>query len=694
MKLQGDIAGLTGEYTLQNVFLFFSDDMFNNQKRTCALLAILLLTWISIYSQDVINKSSEKYSPEFHFFPSIDPTGLSYFGGKYFLNWGTAVSRDLVHWEMTEYGTERNKMIVSIFGGGTNFSLFGPNSPFQSHVISIESGSMVVDWNNTTGLSQNGQSPLIAFQSRSIAFSMDTAKSWIKSEFSPKIENSIGTGDPKVFWYEPDKKWILLMGGTNTQKIKFFGSQDMKNWEYLSESGPWGAVDKAWNCVDFFPLAVDGNPANTKWVLVISAQTCNGQYFIGDFDGKRFTLDQQFIDELSYNIYKASGTMLFDFERGIDNWKLEGDAFVECPVEGGGILGSEGKRIISSAHNRSSSKGKITSPEFTITKKYINFLIGGGNYPDNECINLLIDGKVVRTQPGTDNSFLSWTGWDVSEFRGKNAQIEIVDNITEGKNIFDRGYIYCDAIMLCDELPVTGYFNPGWEKAFWIDWGNDFYAARSWSNYAPDEERNIWVGWMGNHMYRNEPVFGIISVPRSLELKTFPEGIRLIQNPVKELESLRTTHKVTRENTFEGIWQPQKFRPGKNAYELIVEFENISAEEFGLYLCVGEDEKTVIGYDVCEEKLYVDRRKSGYDEFSSVFPGVNSGPMKNRTDITKFHIFIDKCSVEVFGNNGETTISSKIYPDPGSLGIEVFSNHGKVGVKSMELWELDSIGLY
>jgi fructan beta-fructosidase len=663
--------------------------MSNYQKRKGVFLIIFLALMNNTSSQD----TTGKYNPEYHFYPSIDPTGLSYYSNKYFLNWGTAVSNDLVNWKITDYGTERNKMIVGFFGGNSNISFFGPN-PFQSQVVSIESGSMIVDWENTTGISQNGSPPLIAFQSRSIAYSTDTAKTWVKSEIPLKIENSTGTGDPKVFWYEPDKKWILLMGGTNTQKIKFFSSSDMKEWKYLSEFGPWGAVNRAWNCVDFFPLPVDGDPLNIKWVLVISAQTCNGQYFIGDFDGKRFTLDQQFINELSYDSYKPSGTMLFDFERGIDNWEMEGDAFIECPSEAGGILGSEGKRIISSAHNRSSSKGKIVSPEFIITKRCINFLIGGGYYPKKECVNLLVDGEVVRTHTGSENSYLCWTGWDVSEFRGKKARIEIVDNITEGKSFFDRGYIYCDAIMLCDELPEKGYYNTGWEKAFWADWGNDFYAARSWSNYAPDEKRNIWVGWMGNHSYRNEPVFGIISVPRSIELKTYPEGIRLIQNPIRELESLRSVHKSVKETIIEGLWRPKNIIPGRNAYELIVEFENISAEEFGVNLCVGKAEKTVIGYNACEDKLYVDRRESGYDEFNSLFPGISSGPMKQRTKITRLHIFIDKCSVEVFGNDGETTISCKIYPDLQSLGIEVFAFHGQVKVKSMELWELDSINLY
>lgn len=653
-----------------------------------SILLLLLLTHESAYSQNVLAQSTEKYNPEYHFYPSIDPTGLFYYGGLYFLNWGAAFSKDLVHWELTEYGKERNEVITSRFGSGNKPNPSGAKSPSQPQVISIESGSVVVDWNNTSGLSQNGLPPLIAFQSRGIAYSSDTAKSWIKYEYPPKIENSTGTGDPKVLWYEPDKKWVLLMGSARDHKVKFFSSKNLKDWEYMSEFGPLGAITRAWNCVDFFPLAVDNNPSKIKWVLVISVQTFNGQYFIGEFDGRTFTPDQKFINELSSDTYQPVGTMLFDFERSIDDWKIEGNAFIESPSATGGILNKEGKRIIKSDHNGASSKGKITSPEFTISKDFINFLVGGGNYPNGVCVNLVIDGKIVRTQSGNDNSSnVNWRGWNVSEFSGKNAQIEIVDSITQG----NRGFIYCDAIMLCDELPT--YYNLGWEKAFWVDWGSDFYAVRSWTNYAPEEKRSIWVAWMGNHGYRKEPIFGLFSVPRSIELKTFPEGIRLIQNPIKELESLRTSHKTAEEYSFEGTWIPKKFSPLKNSYELIVEFENISAEEFGLKLCVGENEKTTVGYTVSKEELYVDRRNSGYDEFSPIFSAINKGPLRNRANI-KLHIFVDKCSIEVFGSDGETVISNKIYPDASSLGIELFSNNGKVKVKSLDIWELGSINLY
>jgi fructan beta-fructosidase len=661
-----------------------------------ALPLLIIMSCKIAYCQDFLDTASSKYLPEYHFFPSIDPAGLFYSRGKYYLNWGTAESNDLVYWKMTEYGLERTMAVNSMFGKSSGSAPFsGPGSPFQSQVVSIESGSAVMDWNNASGLSTGNLPPVIAFQSRGIAYSLDSAINWIKYESLPVIENATGSGDPKMFWYEPEKKWVLLMGWTNGQKIKFFSSENLKDWKYMSEFGPWGATNAPWNCVDFFQLPVDGNPSELKWVLVVSVQTCNGQYFIGDFDGTRFTMDKEFIGELSYQQQPLPGAMLFNFERGIDDWIIEGDAFVETPLFAQNIMGKEGQWIASSAHNRIASKGKITSPEFTINKKYLNFLIGGGYYPADEAVNLLVDGKTVRSCTGNDRpSTMSPAGWDVSEYYGKKAKIEIVDNITQGMSMSDKGYIYLDAIMLSDKPVPESIYNQGWENAFWADWGSDFYAARSWSNLAPGDGRIVWVGWMGNHLYRQEPIFGIISVARSLELKTLPEGIRLIQKPVKELETLRISHKTAEPNVFEGTWIPRKFLPDENSYELLVEFENISSREFGLRLCVGENEKTVVGYDVTSEVLYVDRNSSGYDDFSKVFQVISRGPLKNRSNNLKLHIFVDKCSVEVFGNDGETVISDKIYPSSGSLGIELFSNGGKIDVRSLELWNLDSIDLY
>lgn len=653
-----------------------------------------------------MQQPEESFDPVYHFYPSIDPTGLFYYSGKYYMNWGSASSDDLVHWQMTPFGLERSmffRRISSNNNQGQNNAAQAMESQRRRQVIGGGSGTVIVDQENCSGLGTKENPPLLAFQHDAanfnavihIAYSLDTARTWQLADRPPMQLDRGVYRDPKVFWYEPEKKWIMVIGWANIQKVKFFSSKNLLDWEYMSEFGPWGAMLGEWECVDFFPLPVNGDKTNVKWVLTISLQPCNGEYFVGDFDGSRFVLDGQFIKELTNDRYLPQGRVVFDFERGIDDWAMEGDAFIECPTDAENVLGKEGLRYISSAHKGVAGKGKITSPEFKIDKDYLTFLVGGGCYPGEESVNLLVDGRVVRSQTGNSNSTnMNWAGWDVSEFRGKPARIEIVDKISEGFGMGARGFIYCDAFTLCDSYPQYTYYN-GWEKAFWTDWGPDFYAVRSWNNYAPGETRTIWVGWMGIWRYFfTEPQKGLISVPRNLELKTFPEGIRLVQNPIRELESLRRVHRVLKENSFEGLWIPKKFLPSQNAYELVVEFENISAEQFGLNLCVGENERTVVGYDAEKEELFVDRRNSGKDDFSPVFPVISSGPLKNRSGITTLHIFIDKCSVEVFGNNGETTISSKIYPGAGSLGIEFFSNNGKVKVRSADLWELETVKLY
>lgn len=638
-----------------------------------------------------------KYNPEYHFYPSGDPTGLFYFNGFYYNNWGSAFSTDFVHWKYTEFGLLRNKARALRQDSTISHSL---RDSLQQLTRLGGSGSIVVDYYNTSGfgvsdkpvfvsLWHNGVQPW-ANQVIGIAYAHEPGKFWTRYEEFPVLDiNSREFRDPKVFWYEPENKWIMAIGWAEIPKIKFFASSDLRNWEFLSDFGPWGAVGGVWECVDFFPLPVDEDPTNIKWVIAISVQPLTGQYFIGDFDGEKFTLDQEFIQELTYDKYIPKGEVLFDFESGLDEWVMEGEAFLESPssqalLRQGAIMGKQGLFFCNSAHDQASSVGKIISPEFEITKNYINFLIGGGYAPGKESVNLVINGKIVRSQTGNNSGGLQWKAWDVSDYRGMMANIEIVDMETEG-----AGYIYADHFMICDEPARTEI-----EKAFWFDYGPDFFAVRSWNNYAENESRRIWVGWMGSWRYGGtEPVRGIQSIPRTVELKTFPEGIRMVQKPIKELESLRKTHKTYDRQVFEGNWVPDKIKPTRNAYELFVEFENINSKEFGLKLCIGGNEQTVVGYIVEEENLYVDRRDSGFDEFTGLFPKINYGPLKNRYSTVKLHIYIDNCSIEVFGNDGETVISSKIYPDPGSLGIELFSSKGRVRVKTLDIWELETINL-
>jgi fructan beta-fructosidase len=149
--------------------------------------------------------------------------------------------------------------------------------------------------------------------------------------------------------------------------------------------------------------------------------------------------------------------LIADFERDTygDGWKTTGTAFGKGPARGTlpnqmPVTGYLGKGLVNSYLGGDESTGTLTSPEIKIERKYINFLIGGGKHPGKTCINLLVGGKVVRTATGPNDKpggseHLDWHTWDVAEFEGKAAVIEIVDDEKGG-----WGHINIDHIVQSD----------------------------------------------------------------------------------------------------------------------------------------------------------------------------------------------------------------------------------------------------
>lgn len=273
----------------------------------------LLLSSAVFAQTDTTAAYREIYRPQFHFSPPAkwmnDPNGMLYYKGTYHLfyqyypgamvwgpmHWGHATSKDLLHW---------SNQPVALFPDSLGY---------------IFSGSAVVDRNNTSGFAKHGETPLVAifthhdpkgekdkrndFQNQSLAYSLDDGKTWTKYQGNPVLKNPGITDfrDPKVSWYEQGKKWIMTLA--TKDRITFFSSPDLKNWNKLSEFGEkLGAHGGVWECPDLFPLTVNGK---TIWVLLVSINPGgpNGgsatQYFTGNFDGVKFTPDDtgtKFVD--------------------------------------------------------------------------------------------------------------------------------------------------------------------------------------------------------------------------------------------------------------------------------------------------------------------------------------------------------------------------------------------------------------
>ncbi|MBQ0073220.1 MAG: DUF4980 domain-containing protein [Prevotella sp.] len=251
------------------------------------------------------NNNREKYRPEFHHTPLYgwmnDPNGMFYKDGQWHLyyqynpygsmwgnmHWAHSVSTDLINWE--HKGT-----VLSPDANGTIFS-----------------GSCIVDKDNTAGF---GKDAIIAMytsciqtpwghdlQEQSIAYSLDNGNTFHVYEGNPVLTADIvDFRDPNMFWNEDIKAWNLIMSAG--QEMRIYSSPNMKDWKEESRFGKeYGCHDGVWECPDLLKLKIANGKMKDqeKWVLIcnINPGGPSGgsatQYFIGDFDGHKFTVDDE-----------------------------------------------------------------------------------------------------------------------------------------------------------------------------------------------------------------------------------------------------------------------------------------------------------------------------------------------------------------------------------------------------------------
>jgi levanase/fructan beta-fructosidase len=256
-----------------------------------------LTCWENMKLSDTFDmKNREQYRPDFHHTPVYgwmnDPNGMFYKDGVwnlYFqynpygsqwenMTWGHSTSTDLVHWK---------------FQG----------APIQPDAIgTIFSGSAVVDKNNTAGL---GKGAVVALytsagenQTQSMAYSTDNGKTFTKYEGNPIITSNVPDfRDPHMFWNEDIKKWNMILAAG--QHMEIYSSDNLKDWKYESSFGEkYGNHGGVWECPDLMKMKVRGTDKE-KWMLIcnINPGGPSGgsatQYFVGDFDGHKFTCDSK-----------------------------------------------------------------------------------------------------------------------------------------------------------------------------------------------------------------------------------------------------------------------------------------------------------------------------------------------------------------------------------------------------------------
>ncbi|MEY4761700.1 MAG: hypothetical protein RLZZ200_1556 [Pseudomonadota bacterium] len=260
--------------------------------------------------------AADELRPIWHFTPPSgwmnDPNGLIYAEGRWNLfyqyhpastvwgpmHWGHATSTDLLHWEHQP---------IALKPDGDRY---------------VFSGSIVNDASNRSGWGKSGKGPLVALytihdmdrekagvvedESEGAAYSLDGGVSFTPEAGNPVLLNPGGKPDfrdPSVFWHAPTSRWVMVLAAGD--HIELYGSKDLRQWAFLSRFGEGvGSHAGVWECPDLFALPA-GPGGAVRWVLlqsVIEGGPQGGsstQYFVGDFDGTRFSVDPAFASRIA-----------------------------------------------------------------------------------------------------------------------------------------------------------------------------------------------------------------------------------------------------------------------------------------------------------------------------------------------------------------------------------------------------------
>ena len=234
------------------------------------------------------------------------------------------------------------------------------------------------------------------------------------------------------------------------------------------------------------------------------------------------------------------------------------------------------------------------------------------------------------------------------------------------------------------------FVNESPSKTKWMDWGKDHYATVTWSD-APDN-RHIAIAWMSNWQYANDVPTSQYrspnSVPRDLSLFTVDGETYLQSAASPELLKLRD---ISKKRSFKvnGTRTIKDMIAGnEGAYEIELTIENQHADVIGFRLYNDKGEEVDMQYDMKEKKFSMDRRKSGEVGFNENFPMLTWTAIESGKDELKLCLFVDKSSVEAFGDGGRFVMTNQVFPSEPYTHIDFYSKGGAYKVDSFVIYKL------
>lgn len=457
--------------------------------------------------------------------------------------------------------------------------------------------------------------------------------------------------DPNGMFYK-DGRWHLYYQynpyGSKWQNMTWGHSvsSDLVNWEHLPEAirpNGLGAVFSGSCAVDHDNTAGFGNDAVIA--LYTSAGTSQMQSLASSTDGG-----------LTFNIYPSNPVLTLESEAR-DPKVFWNDSTKEWNM----IL----------AHALDHEMLILTSPDMKSWTLQSSFGKGlgaqGGVWECPDLFELPVAGTdekkwVLLCNINPDGPFGgSGTQYFVGDFDGKTFK---VDAAPDGN------------------VPTK-----------WLDYGKDHYATVTWSA-APDGRR-VAIGWMSNWQYAADvPTMQFRSantLPRDMGLFRAPDGeVYASSAPSPELEALRGPLAVKVKKATVGRKSRSFALPSENGgiCEIMLDVDASKASMVNLVLSNNQGEKVMMQYDPSAATLSFDRTESGITDFSEGFPTVTVTPTHETSGRIALRIFVDRSSMEVFGNNGEFVMTNLVFPRTPYTSLSVSSDGGNAKIENLRIYSL------
>jgi fructan beta-fructosidase len=229
--------------------------------------------------------------------------------------------------------------------------------------------------------------------------------------------------------------------------------------------------------------------------------------------------------------------------------------------------------------------------------------------------------------------------------------------------------------------------------ARWVDYGTDDYAGSTWSGATPGG-RQLFIGWMSNWEYANvvptQRWRSAMTVPRTLTLARTPEGTELRSMPVAELATLRTGSNSVGRRTVSTSFDLTAAHSSSGLLDLDVKLNTRRANRVDLVFSNAQNQRTVFRINNAQHRYELDRTASGAIDFSPKFASVQTAPIVNQSGHVTVRALVDRSSIEIFINDGQTVFTTIVFPSTPYDKITLEGDRD-LGIDGSTVYTLQSI---